>query len=143
MKIIPPILFLLFSIVLKGQTPEGVWISIDDDSGEPTGHVEIFQKDDRLFGKVIKMLEVPEDPYCTKCKESDDRKDQHILGMEIMRNFERDGNKWFGKILDPENGKVYTSTISLEDPNTLKLRGYIGIQLLGRTQKWKRLKKID
>ena len=44
-----------------------------------------------------------------------------------------------GEILDPKNGKLYKCTISLESKDKLKVRGYIGFSLLGRTQYWHRV----
>jgi len=43
-----------------------------------------------------------------------------------------------GTILDPKSGKVYDCSLSLEDENTLKVRGYLGFSILGRTQTWRR-----
>ena len=59
--------------------------------------------------------------------------------MDILTGLKKDGDEWSGgKILDPKNGKTYKCYIKLEDNNTLKLRGYIGISLFGRTAIWKR-----
>jgi uncharacterized protein (DUF2147 family) len=143
MKCLLTSLFFSIAVIISAQSPEGVWITYDDDTGEATGHVKIFKEGEEFFGKVIKLILEPEVPVCTKCSESDDRKGEPILGMEIMRNFAKDGEKWFGRILDPENGKVYKASLALENNNTIRLRGYVGIQLFGRTQVWKRLKKQD
>jgi len=44
-----------------------------------------------------------------------------------------------GRILDPENGKIYRVKLSLsEDGQRLDVRGYVGFSLLGRTQRWVR-----
>jgi uncharacterized protein (DUF2147 family) len=53
----------------------------------------------------------------------------------------RDGSEWSGgRILDPENGKIYRCTIEVVDGGKrLKVRGYIGISLIGRTQYWDRV----
>ncbi len=64
-----------------------------------------------------------------------------ILGLNNLLGFTFSGKKTYegGSIYDPENGKTYKCIITLEDENTLKVRGYIGIQLLGRTDTWKRV----
>jgi len=51
-----------------------------------------------------------------------------------------DGNgAWSGGfICDPNSGKTYRGKLTLKDPNTIKLRGYIGISLIGRTETWAR-----
>ena len=60
--------------------------------------------------------------------------------MQIARGLVWNGSEWEdGKILDPENGKIYTVSMWLdsENPNKLNVRGYIGIFF--RTQKWNRV----
>jgi uncharacterized protein (DUF2147 family) len=42
-----------------------------------------------------------------------------------------------GKIYDPKNGKTYSCKMTLEG-NELKVRGYVGFSLLGRTTVWTR-----
>jgi len=60
----------------------------------------------------------------------------------IVRGLSKDGDEWTdGKILDPKNGKLYKCYISLENENKLKLRGYIGFSLIGRTEYWYRVGK--
>ena len=67
------------------------------------------------------------------------RKNEPILGMNILTGLKKDGDEWSGgKILDPKNGKEYKCYLQLLDDNTLKLRGYIGISMFGRTAIWKR-----
>ena len=60
-----------------------------------------------------------------------------LWGLEILRDFKYDGeNEWAsGKIYDPKNGKTYSCKITREG-NVLKVRGYIGLSLLGRTTLW-------
>jgi len=61
--------------------------------------------------------------------------------MDILFGLKKDGDEWNGgKILDPKSGKIYKCYITLKDENTLKLRGYIGFSLLGRTEYWQRAK---
>jgi uncharacterized protein (DUF2147 family) len=58
----------------------------------------------------------------------------------MLKDFKFDGNdEWKGgDIYDPESGKTYRSYMYLKDSNTLKVRGYVGISLLGRTETWTR-----
>ncbi|PMS18306.1 DUF2147 domain-containing protein [Trinickia dabaoshanensis] len=123
------------------DTPVGVWQTIDDSTHQPKALVQISQSDDgTLSGKVIKGLDPHDKPgkLCTAC--TDERKDQPILGMTIIKSMKQDGEKWDGgSILDPENGKVYKCNMHLEDGGQkLVVRGYIGISLLGRSQTWMR-----
>ena len=74
---------------------------------------------------------------CVKCQGALHNKP--ILGLVIMKNMKWQGNKYTGgTILDPNKGKSYHLHMHVVDGNKLKLRGYIGFPLLGRTQTWLR-----
>ena len=74
---------------------------------------------------------------CDLCE--GENKGKKILGLNILEGLKKDGNKWSGgTILDPRNGKVYKCYIELINPHKLKIRGYIGISLLGVTAYWER-----
>lgn len=129
---------LLFGVLYFAQI-EGTWKTVDDNTGEAKSYVEIFKKaDGQYYGKVIKLLIKPEDPNCSLCK--DDRKGKPILGMEVIRGLKKEGNEFTnGNITDPKNGKTYKCTVKTEGKTQLKVRGYIGFSLLGRTQTWYRV----
>jgi uncharacterized protein (DUF2147 family) len=125
----------------EDSSPVGKWKTIDDASGKPKSIVAIWEEDGKLYGKVEQLLDPdrPEkDPKCTKC--GGDLKDKPILGMRIMWDLKKDGDRWSGgKILDPNNGKSYRCNLALtEDGKKLMVRGFIGMALLGRTQTWTR-----
>ena len=66
-------------------------------------------------------------------------KDKPILGLDILTGLEKDDNEWSGgTILDPRNGKIYKCYIKLVNTNKLKIRGYIGVSLFGKTAYWQR-----
>ncbi|OKA43286.1 hypothetical protein BH759_19140 [Ralstonia solanacearum] len=121
-------------------TPAGTWKTIDDATGKPKGEVQIVEKDGVFSGRVTNILkEEDRAKICTKC--TDDRKDQPIVGLTILKDLKKTGdNEWAGgNILDPENGKIYSAKMSLsEDGQKLNVRGFLGISLLGRTQTWVR-----
>lgn len=134
-------LLLFLGFVCLAQSPIGTWKTIDDETGEAKSHVEIYETSSgKLEGKVIKILTPgKEAAKCENC--SGDLKNRPIKGMVILRDLEKKGNEWKnGYILDPNNGKEYKSKMSLKDDNTLEVRGYIGISLIGRTQTWERIK---
>ena len=122
------------------QDVVGTWKTIDDNTGKVRSHVEIYKEGGLVYGKIVKLVDPKEpNPICDKCKGDD--KDKPVVGLVIIKGLEKDDDEYSGgKILDPENGKLYKCYISLEDPDKLKVRGYIGISLLGRTQYWQRLK---
>lgn len=121
-------------------SPVGEWRTIDDHTHQPKAIVRIFDQSGKLYGVVEKSL-VANPPHrtCDDC--ADDRKGKPILGMDIIRGLERDGDQWDGgTILDPETGKVYRCRLRLEDGGQkLSVRGFIGVSLLGRTQVWERV----
>jgi len=101
--------------------------------------VDTYLENGKLFCRVtgVRPGRTPKD-VCDKC--SGDYKGQLILGMVIMRNFHSEGDDWVdGTVVDPENGKEYKGKIWAMDKDTLRMRGFIGISLLGRTETWIRI----
>ncbi|MEB2348859.1 MAG: DUF2147 domain-containing protein [Comamonadaceae bacterium] len=121
------------------MTPVGTWNSIDDKSGEAKAEIRITDNAGALSGRIEKTLRPGAKTTCTECQ--DERKDQPIVGLEIIRGgAQRQGSDVWegGKILDPENGKEYRATFTpIEGGKELQVRGYIGPFF--RTQVWKRV----
>jgi uncharacterized protein (DUF2147 family) len=121
-------------------TPEGLWMSFDDDGKTPTALVRISKMNAQLSGRIEKVLDTTtaSEAICSKCK--DDRKNQAIVGLEIIRGTKAtpQNNQWLeGKILDPDDGKEYKLVLEMQDAgNTLGVRGYWGP--FWRTQQWRR-----
>lgn len=132
-------LFLFATINLFAQDVTGKWKTIDDESGDAKSIVEIYKKDGKIYGKIIDLINPKkENAKCTECPGKD--KNKPLTGLVIIRGLEKDGDEYNdGKILDPISGKLYKCYIALENPDLLKVRGYIGFALLGRTQYWSRL----
>ena len=131
--------FLLHLSIVHAQSPVGVWKSIDDETGEAKSHVQIFEKDGKIFGKIVKLLQSDEDSVCEKCPA--EKKGQKVVGLEIIWDLKSYDDYWsYGQILDPESGKIYKCNLSLEGQDKLNVRGYIGFAALGRTQTWHRVK---
>lgn len=133
--------FASFGAWAQGASPVGLWKTIDDQSGKPKSLIRITESNGELRGKIEKLFREPgEDPNpkCDKCE--DTRKDQPIIGMTILTGMKQDGDGYDGgRILDPGNGKIYKSKMSLADNGKkLDVRGYIGMPLFGRTQTWLR-----
>ncbi len=132
---------------MASNTVLGLWKTIDDKSNEPRSIVEIFEKDEKIFGKIVKVYpRSGNQDNCTKCK--DEFKDQPILGMQFMWDLKKISNTSTsfddGKILDPENGTIYRAKLKLlNDGKKLEVRGYIGISLFGRSQEWIRSSAED
>lgn len=134
------ILFLLFfSITMNSQSIVGKWKTIDDETGESKSIVELFLKSGKMYAKVVEVLDIAnKNSLCQKCSGED--KNKPILGLTIIKGLSKEGAEYTsGEILDPKNGKLYKCAISLESKDKLKVRGYIGFSLLGRTQYWHRV----
>lgn len=119
-------------------TPAGRWNTISDRDGKPEAVVELREVDGEYVGTIRELL-VPAtaaDSICGKC--TDARRNQPVIGMEILRHMRRDGDEWSGgEILDPEDGKTYRAKMKLTDDGTkLVVRGYIGFSIFGRSQTW-------
>ena len=142
-KALAAIGFVVFAApALAQMTPEGLWRSIDDKTGEAKAEIRIKpDASGALQGVLEKRLlkdAKPED-LCKEC--SDDRKDKPLLGLEIIRGAKKAEGKdvWEGgKILDPENGRNYTLRMTpIEGGKKLEVRGSFGP--FGRTQTWVRV----
>jgi uncharacterized protein (DUF2147 family) len=122
-------------------SPIGTWKTIDDKTGNARAIVSIYEQDGKLFGRIEQTFtSTPgaEHRVCGLC--TDERKNQPIIGLLVVRNMKPDGGDFSGgDILDPESGSVYRCKMHLEQDGTrLVVRGYIGIALLGRSQTWQR-----
>ena len=122
------------------MTPVGLWKTIDDHDGSAKSEIRIVENGGVVSGKVDKILEKgKQDDKCVECK--DERKDQPIQGMEILRGLKKAEGKdvWEGgNVLDPNNGKVYRASVTpIEGGAKLQMRGYIGF--FYRTQTWIRV----
>ncbi len=124
----------------------GTWKTIDDETGKVKSLVEISEAKGVFTGKIVKLFRPPEEdqnPKCDKC--SGDKKNQPLIGLEILWGLKKDSeNKWNdGEIMDPKKGKTYSCKMELvEEGKKLKVRGFIGFSLLGRTQVWEKQEEL-
>jgi uncharacterized protein (DUF2147 family) len=116
----------------------GKWQVIDE-HGMDGGQVQTYLIDGQLFGKVTKSRpgRPPNEP-CTKC--AGELRNKPVVGMVIIRDFQPHGDFWSGgTVLDPKTGKIYRGKIWAVGTDTLRMRGFVGISLLGRTETWRRI----
>jgi uncharacterized protein (DUF2147 family) len=137
---LPLLLLADFAPRLVQASPAGTWHTISDVDGKPRGIIILAVTDGVLTGTIGGSLVPgePPDKRCTAC--SGALKDRPLKGMRILDGLRWDGHAWTGgTVLDPDTGKSYRATIRVaEDGRSLTLRGYVGISLLGRTQRWVR-----
>lgn len=117
----------------------GIWYN-----QEQTSKIKIIKMNQLYFGKIV-WLKVTHDVKTGKPRtdiENPDasKRNEPLMNLTVLRRL-----KWIkgnlyeeGLIYDPKNGKEYSCKAQLKDKNTLELRGFIGISLLGRTAVWKR-----
>ena len=134
------VVFLSFAFSVSAQTVFGKWKTIDDETGEAKSIVQVYEKNGKAYAKVLELLEEDKKgAVCSKCKGKN--KNKSIEGLVIINGLTKDGEEWNdGTILDPASGKEYKCYIQLESESKLKVRGFIGFALIGRTQYWYRVK---
>lgn len=118
----------------------GVW---EPSNGK--ARVKIEKIGTKYYGKIV-WLKEPNDPVTNQPKVDSKNPDESmrnvpLKGYRLLKDFTYSGNNQWenGTIYDPENGSTYKCIIKMTDANTLDIRGYIGIEALGRTDVWKRL----
>ncbi|MFD2033531.1 DUF2147 domain-containing protein [Belliella marina] len=119
------------------QNPDaivGKWYNTEKDA-----QVEISKEGNKYSGKIIWLADPTENgkPKLDKNNNDKSKRDRPIMGMKLLNGFEyKDGTWENGTIYDPKNGKTYSCIIKKKNDQTLEVRGYIGISLVGRTVEW-------
>ncbi len=145
-------ILLFLTVGLYAADPAiGFWKSIDDESGEITAGWEVYEEQGILYGKILKVVGQPADALATACEGpykdfpvAGDTSKMTLINTPWIYGLENKGEgKWkSGKIIDPENGKMYTSEITFHKAggkykmDTLEMRGKIGP--FGRSQFWQK-----
>ncbi len=127
---------------VKSDDILGVWLNEDKDA-----HVDIYKEGDVYFGKIIWLDEPNEEngePKLDDENEDESLRTRPVMGLLLLRDFVFDEDEWEdGRVYDPKNGKDYKCYMEFpdeDDKDNLKVRGYIGFSLLGRTTYWTRVK---
>lgn len=137
------LIFIVSSIlVFAGFNPDdivGVW-----KDGRGKGQIQIFKQNGKYYGKIV-WLKDPKDangrPKVDRKNPNPSLRTKPIMGLVMLKDFKYDDNEWTGgHIYNPSDGKEYKAYMKLRDKNTLNVRGYVGISLLGKTDTWSRIK---
>lgn len=131
--------------IAKAQNADdivGIW-----QNGEGTGHVKVEKIGTKYYGKIVWLKEPIDEetgkPKVDKRNPDASKRNIPIMGYKVLRDFVfQGGGVWKeGQIYDPKKGSDYKCTVTMTNKNTLDVRGYIGISLIGRTDTWKRVDK--
>jgi uncharacterized protein (DUF2147 family) len=139
--------YLLFSTLVSfaqtssRSTPVGRWRTVDDSTHTAKSIVVVWEENGKLNGKIEKLIEPDPrypNPLCVRC--DGDLKDKPVIGLRILWDLRKDGERWSGgKVVDPNSGKTYKCFVEVEDRGKkLRVHGFNGIALIGRTQYWLR-----
>lgn len=131
------LIFLMNEIKAQVKSDDiiGVWLT----AGKDPAKIQIYKSGQKYYGKIAWLKNPTENgkPKVDSHNPDKSKQTQPILGLLILKDFNFDTDEWNdGTIYDPESGKTYSCHLTLKDKNTLKVRGYIGISLLGRTEIW-------
>ena len=129
---------LLPGLGAAAEAPLGRWNTVDEKTGKTRSEVELYEQGGKLFGRITSIPEPLDNEgkpkVCIKCTGAD--KDKPIIGLVIIKDLARDGDRYKGgTLMDPEDGKVYRGEVWAEG-DVLKVRGYLGP--FYRTQTWPR-----
>ena len=122
----------------KADDITGTWLT----GGKEPAKIQVYKAGEKFYGKIIWLKNPTENGKQRVDANNPDeiKRSNSIIGLLMLTGFKFDGDdEWKGgDIYDPESGKTYSSYMYLKDMNTLQVRGYIGVSLLGRTETWKR-----
>lgn len=116
----------------------GIWLNDERDA-----HVKIYKCGEEFCGKIVWLKESEEDgsPKKDRKNPKDELKERPLKGLDILTGFNYDGGrKWEdGTIYNPRDGKTYSCFLQILEDGRLKVRGFIGISLIGKTNYWTRI----
>lgn len=133
---------LLFTakIFAQNNTPVGYWNTVDDKTGQVLSVVQIYQAGSGLQGRIVAIKPVlgqKSTDICTKCKGQ--LQNRPMMGLGIIWGMQQvSANTWGrGRVLDPKSGNIYQGTMTvINNGNALRLRGYVGVPMFGRSETW-------
>ena len=111
----------------------GRWITADK-----SVIVQIIKAEGKYIGKIVwgkqKNRKDHKNPDETK-------RSKYLLNSLILTNFDHNGENGYtnGEIYDPNSGKTYSSNLELVSHNKLKVQGYVGLTMFGRSSIWTRV----
>jgi len=120
----------------------GDWRAVDDESGEARAVIRLYEEDGQLYGRIVQVLPTRRDPSpnfgCRSC--AGEFAGADLREVPILRELEWRGDEFAGgHVYDPRSGRRYRASLALDEAGRLRVRGYVGLRALGRTQVWERV----
>lgn len=137
--VLPFVLLTAMSAFAQKANPDdvvGIWAA-----SENKARIQIYRSDNKYYGKIIWLKEPLKNgkPKLDQKNPDTRLRNTPVIGLIVLKDFIFDDDEWnSGEIYDPSSGKKYSCRITMPDKNTLKVRGFIGFSLFGRTETWKR-----
>ncbi len=133
-------LMVTFAASAADQLNNTKWVNFNKE-GKPNAVLRFVENNGKLSAKIEKLIINPENKTkCDQCKGKYHNKP--LVGATVIWNLEADADNpnvyEKGTGIDPKTGMTFSGKAKLEG-DTLKLRGYKGISLLGKTHVLKRL----
>lgn len=134
-----PIALIAGTALADEPSAVGYWVTPEGGSV-----VQVVPCDSGLCGSIVglRLSRKPGDVPFDQHNPDVAKRSQPLCGLMMMGGLKPVKNsnaKWEdGWVYDPDAGSTYTAEMKLDGPDTLKLRGYLGISLFGRTMTWTR-----
>ncbi|MCG7656853.1 DUF2147 domain-containing protein [Wielerella bovis] len=135
-KIFAATLSFIIATTASAAGIEGKWRTIDDETKKPKAIVQISQNGNQFNGTIVGLAQGV-DNVCPACGGN-----KPLVSLTVVRGLKSKNSNEYdgGTIYDPKGGKTYRVKATLSaDGRTLKVRGFIGVSALGRTQTWTRV----
>ncbi|MEL6538771.1 MAG: DUF2147 domain-containing protein [Bacteroidota bacterium] len=108
----------------QSQQLKGIFITEEED-----GKVQFYQRGAQFIGRLIWSISPTKDVN----NPDPAKRNQNTVGQEIFFLMKTDDNEWEGEVYNSRDGRTYSVQLWFDDQRTLKIRGYIGHPLLGKT----------
>lgn len=127
-----------FSFDSEADELMGIWLNHEKDA-----HIKVYKCGDEYCGKIVWLKEPNEEgaPKKDKNNPDDELKERPLKGLDVLSGFTfASDKKWEnGIIYNPRDGKTYSCYLKIQEDGRLKVRGFIGISLIGKTNYWTRV----
>jgi len=123
----------------KAEDILGLWFNEEKDA-----KIEVYIENGKYYGKIV-WLEEPNEPDTGLPKLDDENPDEElqkrpVMGLLLVTAFDYEGDGLWenGDIYDPKSGNTYSCYMKLQSKEKLKVRGFIGLSIIGKTTYWTR-----